>query len=103
MQVQHMPNECTTGPRSAIASASDSRAKCSWLDTRSGHISSFLLPLDQEGYLSVTCERTCKLVPVNRLGGQSLPRGMVWLARHNHTVYHGRTATKQQQLNASCS
>ena len=40
------------GPRSAIGRAPD------WFDTRSGNILSFLLPLFQEGQLSVTGE-TC--------------------------------------------
>ena len=31
-----------------------------WFDTRSGHILSFLLPLIQEGQLSVTGENICK-------------------------------------------
>ena len=33
------------GPRSAVGSASDSRARGPGFDTRSGHILSFLLPL----------------------------------------------------------
>ena len=44
-------------------------------DTQSGHILSFLLPLLQEGQLSVTCESMhVHEVLVNRLGGLSLPR-----------------------------
>ena len=42
------------GPHSAVGSASDSRARGPGFDTRSGHILSFLLPLIQEGQLSVT-------------------------------------------------
>ena len=44
------------GPHSAVGSASDSRARGPGFDTRSGHILSFLLPLIQEGQLSVTGE-----------------------------------------------
>ena len=36
------------GPRNAVGSTSDSRARGPGLDTRSGHIFSFLLPLIQE-------------------------------------------------------
>ena len=50
---------CFAGPRSAVGSASDSRAIGSKFDTRSGHILSFLLPLIQEGQLSVTGDRVC--------------------------------------------
>ena len=42
------------GPRSAVDSESDSRARSQGVDTRSGHKLSFLLPpLIQEGQLSV--------------------------------------------------
>ena len=44
------------GPRTAVSSASDSKAKGPGFDTRSGHILSFLLQLFQEGQLSVTGE-----------------------------------------------
>ena len=46
-------------PRSAGGSASDSRARGPGFDIRSGHIISFLLPLSQEGQLSVTGESMC--------------------------------------------
>ena len=46
-------------PRSAVCRASDSRARDPGFDTRSGHILSFLLPLTQEGQLSVTGESMC--------------------------------------------
>ena len=46
------------GPRSAVGSASDSRARGPWFDTRSGHIQ-FVFPLIQEGQLSVTGESMC--------------------------------------------
>ena len=44
---------------SAVGSASDSRVRGLGFDTRSGHILSFLLPLFQEGQLSVTGESMC--------------------------------------------
>ena len=39
--------------RSAVGSASDSRARGPGFDTRSGHILSFLHPMIQEGQLSL--------------------------------------------------
>ena len=47
------------GPRSAIGRAPDSKVRDSGFDTRSGNILSFLLPLFQEGQLSVTGESMC--------------------------------------------
>ena len=47
------------GPRSAIGRAPDSKIRGSEFDTRSGNILSFLLPLFQEGQLSVTGESMC--------------------------------------------
>ena len=46
-------------PRSAVCSASDSRARGHGFDTRSGHILSHFLPLIQEGQLSVTGKSMC--------------------------------------------
>ena len=46
------------GPRSAVGRAPDSEDRGPGFDTRSGHILSFLLPLIQEGQLSVTGEST---------------------------------------------
>ena len=46
------------GPRSAVDSASDSRARGPKVDTRSGHILSFLLSLIQERQLSVAGDST---------------------------------------------
>ena len=46
-------------------------------DTRSGHILSCLLPLIQEGQLSVTGKSMCIEVLINHLGGLSLPRKSV--------------------------
>ena len=47
------------GPRSAISRAPDSYVRGPGFDTRSGNILSFLLPLFQEGQLSVTGESMC--------------------------------------------
>ena len=47
-------------PRSTVGSASDSRARGPGFDTRPGHILSFLLPLIQEGQLSITGERCAR-------------------------------------------
>ena len=57
---------------SAVGRAPDSQVRGPGFDTRSCHILSFVLPLIQEGQLSVTGE-----VLVNRLGGLSLPRKSV--------------------------
>ena len=48
-----------SGPRSAIGRASDPYVRGPGFDTRSGNILSFLLPLFQEGQLSVTGESMC--------------------------------------------
>ena len=47
------------GSHGAVGSASDSRVRVPGLDTRLGHIPSFLLPMPQEGQLSVTGESMC--------------------------------------------
>ena len=47
------------GLRSAVGRAPDSKVRVPGCDTRSGHIYSFLLPLIQEGQLSVTGESMC--------------------------------------------
>ena len=47
------------GPRSAVGRAPDSSDRGAGFDTRSGCILSFLLPLIQEGQLSVTGESMC--------------------------------------------
>ena len=44
------------GPHSAVGRAPDWCLRGPGFDTRSGHILSFLLPLIQEGHLSVTGE-----------------------------------------------
>ena len=46
-------------PHSAIGRAPDSSVRGPRFDTRSGNILSFLLPLFQEGQLSVTGESMC--------------------------------------------
>ena len=55
----NQPVPYKAGPRSAVSSTSHSRARGPGLDTQSGHILSFLLPLIQEGQLSVTGECMC--------------------------------------------
>ena len=47
------------GPRSAVGRTPDSLVRGPGFDTLSGHILSFLLPLIQEGQLSVTGESMC--------------------------------------------
>ena len=47
------------GPRSAVGRAPDSLVRGPGFDTQSGHILMFLLPLIQEGQLSVTGESMC--------------------------------------------
>ena len=58
--VKHDPLKLSfAGPRSAIGRAPDSKVRGPGFDTRSGNILSFLLPLFQEGQLSVTGESMC--------------------------------------------
>ena len=52
-------HEVLARPRSAISRAPDSKVRGPRFDTRSGNILSFLLPLFQEGQLSVTGESMC--------------------------------------------
>ena len=56
------------GPRSAVDSAYDSRARCPGFDIWFSHMLLILLPLIQEGQRKYAHE-----VLVTRLGGQSLP------------------------------
>ena len=49
-----------TGVHSAVSSVSNSRARGPRFDTQSGCILSFLLPLIQEGQLSVTGKSMCR-------------------------------------------
>ena len=69
-------------------------------NTWSGHILSALLPLIQEGQLSLTGENVHEVL-VNRLGGQSLPRKSVDRLTDRTDmildVYRGRKTTDQQQ------
>ena len=51
--------QCKAGVRSAVRSASDSRARGPGLDTWSGHILLFPLQLIKEGQLSVTGKSMC--------------------------------------------
>ena len=46
-------------PRSAVGREPDSQVRGPGFDTRSGNILSFLLPLTQDGQLSVTGEGMC--------------------------------------------
>ena len=49
----------SVGPHSTVGRVSASRARDFGIDTWFGHILSFLLPLIQEGQLSVTGESGC--------------------------------------------
>ena len=65
----------SAGPGSAVGRASDSFIRGPGFDIRSGHILSFLLPLIQEGQLSVTGESMCtKYWLIALIRGLSLPR-----------------------------
>ena len=82
-------------PGVVSSSVSDSRVGFSESDTWSSHIILFLLPLIQNGQLSVSCESNCTLV--NRLGSLS---HVVRLIDHPDmiiAVYHGHSAITQQQ------
>ena len=52
-------HEVLARPRSTLSRAPDSQVRGPGYDTRSGNILSFLLPLFQEGQLSVTGESMC--------------------------------------------
>ena len=86
------------GPRSAVSRALDSYVRGPGIDTRSGLILSFLLPLIQEGQLSVTGESMC----TKYLGGLSLPRKSVvrLTNRPDMTldVYRGHKTTTTKQV-----
>ena len=56
---EHNYTYAVAGPRSAIGRAPDSKVRGPGFDTRSGNVLSFLLPLFQEGQLSVTGESMC--------------------------------------------
>ena len=53
------PHHDLAGPCSPVGRAPDSYVRVPGFDTRSGHILSFLLPLIEEGQLSVTGESMC--------------------------------------------
>ena len=55
----HVIHLLSAGPRSAVGRAPDLQVRCPGFDTLSGHILSFLLPLIQEGQLSVTGKSLC--------------------------------------------
>ena len=55
----HILSPITAGPRGAVGSASDSRARVPGFDIRFGHIHLFLLALIQEGNLLVTGKSMC--------------------------------------------
>ena len=57
VQVYDIPT--LAGPYSTVSSMADSRARGLGFDTRSCHILSFLLPLIQEGQLSVSGDSMC--------------------------------------------
>ena len=86
-------------PCSAVGWAPDSYVRGPGLDTLSGYILSFLLPLIQEGQLSVTGDVLHEIL-VNHLGGLSQPRKSVvrLTDRPDMTldVYPGRKTTTQQ-------
>ena len=65
------------GPRSAVGRAPDSQVRGPGFDTRSGHILSFLLPLIQEGQLSVTGESMCTKYWLSGDMGASMIRDLV--------------------------
>ena len=78
------------GPRTAVGSASDSY-------TRSGHMFSFLLPLNtQEGQFSVTGECMCTQYLLTACPG-ILRLGLTDRSDKTTSVHRGRKATKQQQ------
>ena len=66
------------GPRSTVGSAPDSSIRGPGFDTRSGHILSCLLPLIQEGQLSVSGESMCTKYWLTVKEVSACP-GKVWL------------------------
>ena len=93
------------GPRSAVGSASDSRARVSGFDTRSGHILSFLLQMINEWAVVSHWRKYVHAVLVNRLICLSLHRKSVvrLIGRPDMTtdVYRGRKTTTPEQQNQS--
>ena len=98
MKVYHF---ALAGPRSAVGSASDSRARGPGFDARSGHILLSLLLLIQEGQLSVTGKSMCLKYWLT--AQEVKPAQEVWLGGltdHHHpdmtiAVYRGCKTTQQ--------
>ena len=55
----HFVDQTKAGPHRAVKRVSDSRARGPRFNTQSGNTLSFLLPLIQEGQLSVTGQSMC--------------------------------------------
>ena len=60
LEKDHQSGTEIAEPHSAVSRAPDSEVRGPAFDTWSGHILSFLLPLIQEGQLSVTGESMCR-------------------------------------------
>ena len=84
----------SAGPRSSARLIQKPEAPGPRFDTRFGHLSSFLLPLIQEGQFSVKGESICSC-----LGGLSLRRNsvVILIDRPDMTkvVYCGRKTSQQ--------
>ena len=98
-----MCTRSSAGHRNAVGRASDSRAKVPGLDTRSGQKLLFLLPLIQEGQLSVAGENMrTKYLKTSKDLGLSLPRkNVVRLTDHPNmtkAVYHRHKTTQQYKV-----
>ena len=65
-------------PRGVVGSASDSRVRDPGFDTQSSQVLSFLLPLIQEGQLSVTGESMCTKYWLTAYEAKACP-GKEWL------------------------
>ena len=110
IHVSHLPITQTAGPLCAIGRAPDSKVRGHGVDTRSGNILSFFLPLFQEGQLSVTGKSMCTKYWLTAIkGGLNLPmESVVRLTdRPDMTtdIYRGHKTTmqQQQQLNTDIS
>ena len=95
MPASHSHSYLFAGPRSAVDSASDSGARGSGFDTRSGHILSFHIPLI---HLSVTGESMCTKYWLTAQEAQPSQEKCCWVNRHDHH-YRERKPTSQQQQN----
>ena len=90
------------GPRSAVGSASDSRARGPRFDTWSGRIHTFVSPsTDSRRAVVSSWRKYAHKVLVNCLGGLSLPRKSVVRLTDSPdmtlVVYHGSKTLTQQQ------